>query len=873
MASKGGGPNQIVGYKYFMAVHFGIGRGPIDELTEIKVGDLHAWSGSLTYSQFFNISQPSLFGGNEKEGGIEGTAKIYMGEPTQTIDSIITGSMEGGFPVPGWRGVTTVFYYGLIGSNNPYPKAWKFRVNRRLQGWDTEVWEPTLASIDVSSTPLTLLSFNSNPNFGDSIIVGGFNVGFYTLEGPLASQIGSDTTQTASNFASMCNSQSDDLFGVTATAVDNTVTLQFPTPIVVGYGTGGGISIASTGGGIKAMNPAHILYECATNNVWGRGLPVGLIDTTSFRNAALQLAAEGFGLCIRWNRQEDIDKFVKIVVDHIGAAVYIHRQTGLLTLKLIRDDYDSNLLDEFTFENGILDIIEDESSSIDTTFNEIIVQFVDPISGNRGSLRAQNLASFQSLETLISTTVQYDGLPTAALAARVAQRDLQINSSDVRRMKIKMDRVGWFISPGDVFKISVPSRGIENMILRAGRIEDGPIDDETITITAVQDVFGLPDTSFVVPQPGYWTPPNRGARVISERLLDEMTYYDLSENMPSAELAMLTDDTGVIKIFAEQPTGFSADYIIYDKTTTETEFVNRGVAGFDAGAELSSAIGLHDGTAFAESFTEINLLTSVGIPILIVGSAYQEYCRLDDIDLETGELTISRGCIDTIPHKFVAGDKVWFQTHMPSTDGRDYAASEEVLVKLLTRTTSDVLDPGFAPTDTIDIGGRQGRPYPPGNFLIASVPFEEVQNIVGDIVFSWTHRDRLTQGNFLLEHEAGSTGPEGGTTYNIRVYDGSTDPETATPLREVTGLTGTTWTYTVAMSITDGDLHSYWFVLESERNSLVSWQHYIIKVSRISSGFDDGFDDDFNGGATGTKLLEDHITIKIMEDGETKVTE
>jgi hypothetical protein len=34
------------------------------------------------------------------------------------------------------------------------------------------------------------------------------------------------------------------------------------------------------------MNPAHIIYECATNPDWGRGLPRELVDNISFASAA-----------------------------------------------------------------------------------------------------------------------------------------------------------------------------------------------------------------------------------------------------------------------------------------------------------------------------------------------------------------------------------------------------------------------------------------------------------------------------------------------------------------------------------------------------------------------------------------------------------
>ncbi|WP_434967894.1 MobA/MobL family protein, partial [Pseudomonas aeruginosa] len=44
---------------------------------------------------------------------------------------------------------------------------------------------------------------------------------------------------------------------------------------------------------VKAMNPAHILFECQTNRDWGRGKDRGLLDQASYRKAADTLFAEG----------------------------------------------------------------------------------------------------------------------------------------------------------------------------------------------------------------------------------------------------------------------------------------------------------------------------------------------------------------------------------------------------------------------------------------------------------------------------------------------------------------------------------------------------------------------------------------------------
>lgn len=849
MPSKGGSKQQITGYKYFMAVHMGIARGPVNELTEIRVGDLIAWSGGATESSYQNIDQPNLFGGDEKEGGLTGQFKLLMGEPTQTTDDpFIREHLDGDQRVPGWRGVASLFYYGQIGSNNPYPKPWKIRVNRTTAGWDGDPWHPELAQISVTSAPLTTVSFNKNPISGARISINGEEIGFYTVaEGGFPGiDIGDSTETTVSRFAAVLNSHSAELFNVSATATGTTATLQFPAYTPVYYPADlpesfyfGTISQGSAG--IKAMNPAHIIFECATNGVWGRGLPRNLIDEDSFLEAASTLMAEGFGMCLRWNRQEDIDKFVGTIVNHIGAALYFDRRTGLLTLNLIRQDYDADALEVYSFDNGILDITEDASTATDTTYNEIVVSYMDPISGRKGQVRVHNLASFQSLQTVISTNVDYLGCPTPSLALRLAQRDLQVNSSELRRLTIKMNRKAWRIVPGGVFRIHVPSRGIGSMILRAGNIEEGPLEEGTITITAIQDVFSLPTTSFVTPQPSFWVPSDNTAKIIDERLVGEITYYDLAAT--GADLSSVEVTQGAIKIFAEQPSPVTADYAVASKTTGEPEFEERSIAGFDAGAELTTPIGYYDTAITFEGGSRLDYVSAVGGPVLLVGESGEEYCRLDAFD-PGGIATISRGVIDTIPHKFLAGEKIWFQTHQPTTDWREYSTSEVVQVKLLSRTSSQKLDPALADTDEVTIGGRQGRPYPPGNLTLNGVPVFNVHIVAsGDLLFEWAHRDRIVQGNFLLEHGAGSTGPEAGTRYNIRVYDGA---DTTTLVRSVNE-TGTSWNYNTGLQGADGDLDSYWFEIESERDGLVSWQKYAFRISK-SIDFNEGFNLNFNGG-------------------------
>jgi hypothetical protein len=205
MASKGGGSNQIVGYRYDMAFHAGISRGPTNELCEIRVADLEVWQGSVTATGDGTIDAPDAFGGDEKEGGIKGNFKLFMGEATQIVDTFIKGKMEG--DVPDWRGVCSFVYYGQIGSNNPYPKPWKFRVRRSTKGWDDDnPWYPEAAVIVLSKDAVVTLTFIDQPKDEEYIIINGINAYFRTTPvGTYDVVIGDTIDATVTNLATMVN--------------------------------------------------------------------------------------------------------------------------------------------------------------------------------------------------------------------------------------------------------------------------------------------------------------------------------------------------------------------------------------------------------------------------------------------------------------------------------------------------------------------------------------------------------------------------------------------------------------------------------------------------------------------------------------------
>lgn len=146
---SGGKKKSTVGWRYFFALFMGLGRGPLDAIRMIRVGDRTAWAGNVTSNTTVYIDAPNLFGGEEKEGGIQGPLQILMGESTQTPTAELLAAF--GSPLPGFRGVVTTFFDGLLSMNNPYPKQWKYRVNRILKGWDGDVFQPNLARIPLDN--------------------------------------------------------------------------------------------------------------------------------------------------------------------------------------------------------------------------------------------------------------------------------------------------------------------------------------------------------------------------------------------------------------------------------------------------------------------------------------------------------------------------------------------------------------------------------------------------------------------------------------------------------------------------------------------------------------------------------------------------
>ncbi|TQE41810.1 phage tail protein [Aggregatibacter actinomycetemcomitans] len=730
------GKSVTVGYRYYWDIQSGLGRGPVDEIVELRVDDKTAYvgkPGELTHSQAIYVDKPNLFGGDNTggEGGIQGRMEILMGEPDQKPTQMLINLLKGVYnpsaannqagrgrkrlkkdgqrnkffqhgnvtpgnvatdeTIPGFRGIVTTVFSSLISCYNAYPKKHSYRVRRTHKGWHNGVvWYAEKAKILLRNDNLKIK-------------------------------------------------------GLTAEQEQNVRQ-------------------------IHAMNPAHILVECATNKSWGGKKDLSELDLDSYKKAADTLFDEGFGLCIRYNRQTSIKDFIKQIVDHIGAAQYDNVETGKQAIKLIRQDYNVADLPLFSYDNGIVAVLDDDSAATDKQANQVIVKYREPVTNREDQAIANNIAAVQ-MHGVISKTVEYKGVPTFDLAARLAQRDLEMIASGLTRLKITFDMRDSELRPGDVIRVNLPDRDIVDVVFRVGELKNG--NEGEIVATCLQDVYGMPAANYSTQKgESLYVPPDYTAKPIDSARLFEVPYHVLPLVLSDAEHAFIKPTDCFVWSLGAQPTALSVGYDL---------IVDAG-AGFEHATEGSFTPSVVLDEDIAPYQTQVRFVTDGDYSGLSGAEALMiddEIVKIDSVNFTKSILTIGRGCADTIPQSHKRGARAWCYLIAAGTNETKYTVNEKIKAKLLTRTQQETLSEDKAQELVIVTRKRQARPYPPGKVQADGIYSDTIAD-GSKFKLTWAHRDRDIQADKLIAHTEDSTILGDGVSYQIALLDGSNIVRTIT---------------------------------------------------------------------------------------------
>lgn len=747
-----------------MSLFMGLCRGPVTILG-IKVGGETVFEGSVDghgsgVSIVRSIDAPNVFGGDEKEGGIEGKFLFLPGGFTQDIDIVdtqITGSgatqtgaaITGPLsnlapgclpsirqsitgPLPSFRGVSTVWFHGMVCALNPYPKTWEFQLYRTDLGWAGET-----------------------PWYSDKV-------------------------------------------AISVTTEDGDV--------------------------VGAMNPAHMIYQLTTDTSFGGGLPTTLVDDAEWRKTADTLYAEGLGLCGLWARQEQADEFIQFLLPYIGAVYYQSRRTGLLRLRLIRDDYDPDFVPLLAYETGLLGIDSDETADGESVVSEVVVSYKDPVTNGARSVRAQNSAARLTLGGTVSTSLDRPWFPTKDLAFAYAQKELRVASAGLKRYTVRADRRWWKTEPGDVVRLFDRKRGIGPVIVRVGDVAESGGTDGRITLKVVEDIFGAPKASYLTAAAGSFVPPVTDPVAAERRVSYELGYRDLLRQLSAADFAALAAGDCYVGTAAAAPNAAALSYDLVTRVSAGPVWTAWGTSAFCAYAVLADDI-----TAL-QTEVSVSAYGDLPDPADAVGSAGmigQEVVAITAYDPLTDTFTVARGCADTIPWPHVAGSTMWLIDDDVASDRQAYAEGESVETKLLTRTSRGLLLWDDAPVTTTPVVARRDRPYPMADMRVdgQSVYGPEVTSI--EPHFTWVNRNKVVQDDQLVGHAAAGVVPPDGLEYVIAVFRDIDDA----PLGVHVGLAlEGEWTYTQALRDIDGASGRCRFVVSTQDDGVGSWQSYEFTV-------------------------------------------
>lgn len=590
--------------------------------------------------------------------------------------------------------------------------------------------------------------------------------------------------------------------------------------------------------GYVDMNPAHIIREALTNTTWGGlGYPESDLDDDSFGDAAYFLAngtdtrQEGFGLSLLWAKDSSIEDFLGVILNHIDGVLYFSHVTGLLTLKLVRNDYTKAMLPALDPSN-VIELVEYSIPAVTEAVNQVTVNWVDRSNQARASTVQDIAGVTRANGQIIASSLDFPGIAHEELALKVAARELQQLCVPIASCTLVINRKHWDLEPGDCFVFDWPPIGITGMVMRVDTVEIGLHAEGQLRIKAARDVYGLGAITVTGPAESLWSSPLTEPADAVRRRLQEITWWQFVREYGESEAVLneLDDSSTLLTCFCGRPSSDALNYEMWDRNAGAGEWVKRDTDSFPfvgttAGAldpEISSVIQLQEGS-IDTNLVRVGTYAALGDELVAVTA----------IDTADVTVTVDRGVLDTVPVAHAAGTSLWFHQGYFGLDATERAEGETVEVRLLPSTAQGRLDIDDASTDTITLQGRMMRPYPPGNVKINGSMWPESIGASDELTVSWAHRDRTLQTVTLVRQDEGDIGPESGVSYTLRIYG-----ETDTLLREITGLAGTGHTYAAADEMADSGFDparlntGLRVELEAVRGGLVSLQMWNLSIVR-----------------------------------------
>ena len=522
-------------------------------------------------------------------------------------------------------------------------------------------------------------------------------------------------------------------------------------------------------GGVLDANPAHIIFECLTDTSWGLGEDVANIDVASFQVAAQTLYNERFGLSLVWDAMSAIEDFVNLILSHINAALFTDPATGLLKLKLVRDDYDRDSAREVNPDNAKLTKFSRKAWG--DTINEIQVSWTDPADEEASKVVLQDDGNIAQQGSISSSNSDYPGVRRLDLAWKLAERDLRAASAPLSTGEASANRTFYDAEPMEVVKLHWPEYGVETVYARVTSVTYGALGGSAISLALAEDVFSYALAEYTGAQASTWEPVVPGGAEATGTYIMPAPYYGLAAALGVAT-AVVESPTTYATPLATADVGAAATYDLYSEVTlpngsTEYQLVEGG-RPFMAKTTLGAALVGEAVSTISGIPCRANDVLIIGAPSL--GADNQEIALVAAVDAESGVATVWRAIGDTTPKSWPEGTEVWFgpgeNLTADSTERVEGATAKYKFFPLA--ADGDVDD---MPVVSAMMVARASLPYPPADVKIGGVDAFTVSSAAGAFTVTWAHRNKETQAEQILKQNDASVTPPGDVRYGMAILN------------------------------------------------------------------------------------------------------
>lgn len=509
-------------------------------------------------------------------------------------------------------------------------------------------------------------------------------------------------------------------------------------------------------------NAAETLYEIHVNDEWGLGESDETIDVTGLLTMGEKLKDEKLGITVSISQIVAARQTIDAICDHINAVRYQDPQTGKLTYKLIRDDYDPYqvpLLNEKNCSHVSLNRLDWQE-----TIGEVSVTYTDRQALYEQSSISDNDPAVIEINQGSNAGKSYDYpyFTTAENALWAAKREARQQGYPLATGTIEGNRTLYAIRTGDVVRLDWPPYGYSNLLLRVTDVDLGDFVDGTIKLEVIEDVFGLGKAGFGFSGSTGWEEEKKFPTGVQDYRFMELPY----------ELLPVKDS--YVYGLAAKPDADTPQWTIWRQTSTlPMNSTSSMILWTPAGKliydypEFGDAIDMNGlevveiyGLDKLESSTLPNGAPDVesarrGGKLLVLGNeimAWSSIAKLPSGNWRIGG--IIRGVLDTVPAAHGSGEKLFFLkpgTYANVTTGgpvclAGHTVTETYNITTATADAKEDLNPQKAVSLTT--ARRAERLNPPGRVRISCFMKElavHLDNVVGDIGLTWERRDKRMQ--------------------------------------------------------------------------------------------------------------------------------